>query len=97
MVTKVQKKFLIVEEDSLEGWIDLAAILFYVDLEPWFGDQQDVLGPLETSVLQLIRDLGVVELGHLEVDVPDVGKHADHVGHAQLSSHAGHDVPGLEA
>ena len=68
-----------------------------MDLEPWFGHQQDVLGPLETSVLQLIRDLRVVELGHLEVDVPDVGKHADHVGHTQLSSHAGHDVPGLEA
>ena len=97
MVTKVQKKFLIVEEDSLEGWIDLAAILFYVDLEPWFGNQQDVLGPLETSILQLIRDLGVVELGHLEVDVPDIGKHADHVGNTKLFSHTSHDVPSLKA
>ena len=83
-MNKAQQKFLIVGENSLEWWIDLAAILFYVDLEPWFGDQQDVLSPLETSVLELIGDLGVVELRHLEVDVPDVGEDAHHVGNTQL-------------
>ena len=82
--------------NSLERWEDLAAVLLYVDLESRLGHQQDVLGPLETSILQLIRDLGVVELGHLEVDVPDIGKDANHVGNTKLSSHASHDVPSLE-
>ena len=84
-------------EDSLEWWVDLTAVLLDVDLEAWFSHQQDVLGPLKPSILQLVRDLGIVELRHLEVDVPDIGKHADHVGNTKLFSHTSHDVPSLKA
>ena len=55
-----------------------------MDLKPWLGHEENVLGPLQPAVLQLIGDLGIVELWHLEVDVPDVGKDAHHVGNTQL-------------
>ena len=82
----------------VEGRQHLGAVRVDDDLEAGLGDQEDVLGPGEAAVVEVGGDLGVVEAGDLEVDVPHVGGHADHVGHAQLvpRGEAAHDVTSLK-
>ena len=82
----------------VEGRQHLGAVRVDDDLEAGLGDQEDVLGPGEAAVVEVVWYLGVVEAGDLEVDVPDVGGHANHVGHAQLvtSGEATQDISSLE-
>ena len=67
------------------------------DLKAGFGHEEDVLGPGEAAVVEVVRYLRVVQARDLEVDVPHVGGHALHVGHTQLASgrEASHDVTSL--
>ena len=68
----------------VEGRQDLGAVGVDHDLESGLGHEEDVLGPGEAAVLEVVGDLGIVQGGDLQVDVPDIGGHANHVGYAQL-------------